>query len=725
MGLVLASLSSMTDSLHSPLWYRVANLKPQLRRHAEIRRHHYRGQRWYILQDRASGSSHRFSPAAHCFIAQMDGQRTVDDIWQAVIKQLGDTAPDQDQTIQLLGQLHANDLLQCEIPPDDVELFDRHRKQQQGRIKQRLYAPLAIRIPLTDPERFLDRWQHLARPLFTRTFLFAWLAVITFAIVLAGQHWTEISSDVVSRIMTPQNLVLLWLTYPLVKLLHELGHAFATRVWGGEVHEMGITLLVLVPIPYVDASAATAFEDKGRRMVVGAAGMFVELFLAALALFVWINVEAGIVSAICYNIMLISSVSTIFFNGNPLLRFDGYYILADALEIPNLGTRSGKYIGYLLQRRLFGIKDAQSPVKARGEAAWFLFFGIASFVYRMVILFVILLYVASKYFIIGTVLALWAITTQIILPLSRQISSLFSTPALQENRTRILTTTGLACVFLAWLLFFMPAPLLTRAEGVVWVPEQSELRIGANCFVTRLIAEPGARIKQGDAILECEDPLLVTHAAISAARLRELKAGYLSVMLDDKLEAEGIKADIATAESANALLQEQLDALVLHSPGSGRLVIPGAEDLVGKYVRKGDLLAYITNGAIKNARVAITQKDINLVRQHTEAVEIRIAGNLQQLIPASVRREVPAATDQLPSAALGTSGGGKIATDPLDESGITSLDKVFQFDLALSEPASSEYFGQRVHVRFDHGSEPLASQWQRSLRQLFLERLGV
>ena len=187
------------DSLHSNLWYRVANLKPQLRRHAEIRRHHYRGQRWYILQDRASGGAHRFSPAAHCFIAQMDGKRTVNDIWETVIRQLGDTAPSQEQAIQLLGQLHANDLLQCEIPPDDAELFSRHKQHKQSRLKQRLSAPLSVRIPLVDPERFLARWQHLARPLFTPAGLVIWLVVIGLAILLAGQHWTEITSDIFNR----------------------------------------------------------------------------------------------------------------------------------------------------------------------------------------------------------------------------------------------------------------------------------------------------------------------------------------------------------------------------------------------------------------------------------------------------------------------------------------------------------------------------------------------
>ena len=137
------------------------------------------------------------------------------------------------------------------------------------------------------------------------------------------------------------------------------------------------------------------------------------------------------------------------------------------------------------------------------------------------------------------------------------------------------------------------------------------------------------------------------------------------------------------------------------------------------------MLAYVTGTAINNARVAVTQNDINLVRERTRAVKVRLAGNIEHVVPAIIRREVPAATDQLPSRALGTAAGGRIAVDPLDENGLTALEKVFQFELALAEATSTGYFGQRVYVRFDHGSEPLASQWQRSLRQLFLERLGV
>ncbi|NIO11783.1 MAG: peptidase M50, partial [Deltaproteobacteria bacterium] len=132
--------------------------------------------------------------------------------------------------------------------------------------------------------------------------------------------------NITDRILAPKNLLILWLTFPFLKAFHEFGHGFAVKVKGGEVHEMGIMLLVFTPIPYVDASAASAFRERRERVIVGAAGMMVELFIAALALFVWINIEPGPIRSLAYNVIFIAGVSSILFNGNPLLRYDAYYI---------------------------------------------------------------------------------------------------------------------------------------------------------------------------------------------------------------------------------------------------------------------------------------------------------------------------------------------------------------------------------------------------------------
>ncbi len=155
-------------------------------------------------------------------------------------------------------------------------------------------------------------------------------------VVLAVLHWPELTSDVTDRVLATENVALIMCVYPIVKSLHELGHAYATKVWGGEVHEVGVMLLVFIPVLYVDASASAAFRQKHRRIVVGAAGIMVEMALAAIALIVWIYAAPGLGRTVAFNVILIGGVSTLLFNGNPLLRFDGYYIFSDLIEIPNL-----------------------------------------------------------------------------------------------------------------------------------------------------------------------------------------------------------------------------------------------------------------------------------------------------------------------------------------------------------------------------------------------------
>jgi putative peptide zinc metalloprotease protein len=711
--------------MYSQHWYRVADIKPRLRGHISLHRHYYRGKRCYLLQDEASGALHRFGPEVYEMIGQMDGVRTVNEIWEETLDRLGDDAPGQDETMQLLGQLHAADILQCDLTPDALEVFQRNIHKQRQDWKQRMLNPMSLRLPLWDPDRFLIRWLPVARPVFSWAGLAVWLLMVATGLVLAGLHWESITADIVDRVLNPWNLVIMFFTYPCIKLLHEFGHAFATRLWGGEVHEMGIMFLVLMPIPYVDATASAGFPEKRRRLAVSAAGMMVELFFAALALMLWINIETGLVSAIAYNVMLIGSISTLFFNGNPLLRFDGYYMLADAIEIPNLAMRSKRYLSYLLLRYLYGMQDVASPVSARGEAAWFAGYGIASFVYRMIISFTIILYLAGKFFFIGVLLAIWAIVLQIIIPIVRHIGFLFRDGRLQYQRVRALGVAGGGVLLLACGLFLIPAPLWTMAEGVVWLPEQSRVRAGGDCFVKAMLAAPDAQVTPGQPLMKCEDPLLEARAAVLEANLQELQAEHALAQSDKPVEAESIKQDMAAVSEELADARRQLDELVLRSPSAGQLVIPDFAHLEGRFVHRGDTLAYILTDAVKHVRVVVKQADIGLLRQHIEGVEVRVAGQIGRTLQARVNNEVPAASDRLPSPALGTRGGGLIAVDPADESGMQALASLFQFELELQEDLPTQLYGQRVHVRFELGNEPLAMQWQRALRQLFMRRFGV
>jgi putative peptide zinc metalloprotease protein len=298
----------MRESLFSTYWYRVSNLKPMLRAAAQISRHVYRGQTCYLLRNGLNGRNHRFNSAAYSLIGRMDGQRTVEEIWQNAGRLSVDAAPTQDEVIRLLGQLHEAGLIQSDILPSTVELIRQAQGQLHTGWKSRVSNPFFMRLPFWDPDRFLKKWGFITAPLFTRGMFILWLLIVCYALAAAVVHWPELTGSLADQLFLPHDLLQLWLIYPLVKILHEFGHAFAVKKWGGEVHEMGIMLLALTPIPYVDATASASFSDKKRRITVAAMGMMVEMLLASLALLVWLNVETGLVSGLAYKVMLITAI---------------------------------------------------------------------------------------------------------------------------------------------------------------------------------------------------------------------------------------------------------------------------------------------------------------------------------------------------------------------------------------------------------------------------------
>lgn len=715
----------MTASLFSPSWYRAAGLQPRLRSHAEIYRHHYRGQLWYVLHDRLSGRQHRFSPAAHYVIGLMDGRRTFQQIWEIATEHLGDDAPTQDEMIRLLGQLHGSDLLLCDVPPDSAELFQRHQKHRRLKWKQQWLSPFSLRFPLWDPERFLERWRFLAVPVFGWAGAAVWLAVVGAAAVAGASHWTDLTENITDLVLAPSNLLLLFVVYPIIKFLHELGHAFATKRWGGEVHELGVMLLVFMPVPYVDASAASAFRDKKRRMTVGAAGMMVELFLAAIALFVWLNVEPGLVRSVAFNVILIGSVSTLFFNANPLLRFDGYFIFADAIEVPNLAARANQYLTYLVQRHVFGVTQAESPPASRGERLWFALYGVAAFCYRLMVAFVIILFIAEKFFFIGVVLALWGVATMLVLPLAKGVRFVLSSPAIHQQRARAVSmTAGFLVVSVGFLVLF-PLPLNTRAEGVVWLPEKSYVRAATAGFARRLLKEPDTFVRQGEALIETDDPLAAIRRDALAYRLKELEARYDAAWPADLSKAQVLKEAMSAVRAELERATENVDNLIIRSPCDGVLVVPHAQDMADQWLKQGQVVAYVMQYPVTTVRAVVSQDRIGLVRLRTQGVDIRPAADVGTRYAASVQREVPAATDELPSPALARDGGGNIATHPGAEHGARAFEPIFQLDLKIVDGYDLRGLGSRVFVRFDHGTEPLAVQWYRNGRQLFLRKYGV
>ena len=370
----------------SESWHRVANLKVSLIPTVSMRKQLFRGETWYVLYNPFNNQFFRLRPEAHYFVSRLHPQRTVEEVWTECLDRYPDAAPGQEDVVQLLTQLYQANLLYFEMPADSQKLFERYSKRRQREIRSKLISIMFIRIPLIDPQRFLNWIKPLTKYLVNPIGALLWLLVVFSAGKIVIDHF-DVVFEQAQGILAPDNLALLYIGLILVKTLHEFGHAIVCSRYGGEVHTMGVMLLIFTPLPYMDATSSWSFRSRWRRALVGAAGMIIELFIAALAVFLWARTGPGTLHSLAYNMMFIASVSTLLFNANPLLRFDGYYILSDLMDIPNLSTNSMKHLRHLTERYLFGYKESVSPSQTRKEAVWLTVFGILSGIYDPVDLF--------------------------------------------------------------------------------------------------------------------------------------------------------------------------------------------------------------------------------------------------------------------------------------------------------------------------------------------------
>lgn len=724
--MVLVALTSGQNekNLYSQSWYRVAGLKPRLRSHIHIQRQSFRGKEWYVLQDHSTGRFHRISPEAYFVIGLMDGKRMMADIWDAASAHLADKLPTQEEIIALLSQIHRFDGLQSDLPPDMSELSERNLREKRNKLLNYVASPTSLRFPLFDPDKFLERTSMLVRPLFGWFGVLLWITVVLYGAILAGIHWSELTTNVTDRVLSLENVVVLSLVYPVFKALHEFGHAYAVKRWGGEVHEMGIMLLVFVPIPYVDATSSYSFRDKKKRMLVGAAGILVELFLAALAVVVWVNAGPGTVRAIAYNMMVIGGASTLLMNGNPLIRYDAYYILSDFLEIPNLATRSSEYLGYFAKRRLLGISEAQTSAQSVGESLWLSIYGVASFAYRMFIMTAIVLFIAGKFFVIGFVLALWTLFSFIVFPLKKIIQQMSSDPLLKHYRTRTLLIGGAAVAFLLPVISGVKIPAFTVVEGVTWIPVESQVMAGADGFITQFLTAPDSFVRRGTPLIRCEAPKLEKELNLTKAGLEEMKARYQLSQVTDRAAAEVLKEEMSKSRAELNRARERASGLLIRSPADGVFLLPFAEDLPGRFVKKGAPLGYVVDLSRSVVRIVVEQDDVEMVRNRANKVEVKLASNRAKVLPAMLIREVPAASGDLPSMALSVSGGGSIALDPNESKKPQSFRKNFQFDLELPGTPLSRV-GERAFVRFEHTPETLERKWYRHIRRVLIKKFEL
>lgn len=716
----------------SESWHRVAELKPRLRAAVRNFRQYYRGRMWHVLADPANNQFFRLDDAAYHFVALLDGRRTVAEAWKISNEDLGDRAPTQGEAIQLLGQLYMSNLLQAELPPDSQQMFSRYSKRVNREIGSYLMNFLFIRIPLFDPQPLLRATTHLFGWVFSPVGFGLWCALLGVAFYMLTGHWSELwEAAQPQSLLDKGNLILLYLCFAGIKAIHEMGHAYSCAHFGrkggtgGAVHTIGIMFLVFMPVPYVDASSSWSFRNKWHRAIVGAAGMYVEMAVAAVAAIVWINTQPGLLNDIAYNLMFIASISTLLFNGNPLLRYDGYYILSDILEIANLAQRSKQYLHYLGKRYLFGVQRARSSAHSAGERGWLATYGVTSFVYRVIICVGILIYVSKMFFFIGMIMAFSALVTWVIWPIIKFFKYLILGEELERTRTRasIVTTALLGLTFV--MIGVLEFPDRGRAEGVVEPRRYAVIHTGAPGFVDSVLPSGVKVSPQGPPILQAHNKELQAEldqvsAMLDAARIqREQARGQ------DQAAMRILEERIKALETRSNRAQSQIAAMEIKAPFEGTWVSGRSEKVAGVYLPRGERMGVVADPTALFVRVAVDQGLGPRLREHHK-VELRVRGRSELLMTGTIHRILPAGQTQLPSPALGLTAGGSLRVNLQDQQGVTSAEPFFEIHITPDEQYMSQLLtGQRMVARFETEPRPLAEQWWRAARQLVQRRFTL
>jgi putative peptide zinc metalloprotease protein len=718
----------------SPLWHRVRSLKPRLRPHVQVTRQHYRGRRWHIVHDPSSNHFYRLSPVAHELVGMLDGARTVEDTWNITLSRHGDAAPTQQEVIELLGQMYNTNLLAIDLAPETEQLLRRGRERTKRRIAGQAIGIMYFRMRLLNPDRILSWIEPILRPLLNRWGLLLWAAWVLFALYRVLPRWDELAGGFNDAI-APANWFWLSIVFVCIKLIHETGHGVICKRFGGQVPEFGAMLLVLFPSPYVDASACWAFPSKWQRMAVGAGGMIFELAVASGLAHVWLNTGSGqLLHQIAFNAMLTASVTTVMFNANPLMRFDGYYILSDLLEVPNLMQRSMKYLQHLAQRFIYRVENSRPPSTSRSELAILLVYGVAAMTYRLFLFFSITLFMMGKLFAIGLVLAVWTAAAWFIIPVGKFVHWLATSPQLAEFRARAVATS-LALVAAAFVLVgLVPMPDHRKASGVVESVQRSGVFFGTDGFVTVAHVRVGDHVKAGDPIVTCESPDMAPRIASAEAELAEFEADERRYSATSPPMALIARKKIQTQQATLEKLRERRDMLVVRAPHDG-IVVPGLrgvdpESVVGSYVKRGQGLCEIVD--TEHTRIAATLTTAQaapLIENPTGScrIYVRSYGDPFTVLEAGEVSVNPAGQHQLPHPALSYSGGGTIETDPQDKTATTAKQSTFIARLASLKTSGSGVPwlgvpGERVKLRIDLPAKPLLAQWIDRIQKLIQER---
>jgi len=631
------------------------SLRPRLRGDLHFSIQEQSGERVCVIEDRTAWRFHRVGLAEYAFLRELDGHRTVASILARLVRDGGPDSFTENEALQMLRWLKDNHLLALES--------DRLANQDAAAERQILGAitwlnPLIAKLPLARPDRFFTVAAAAFRWALGRFGFLVWLAVVLSGATAVAVDWSRFDRGF-DGILARDNWLWLLLAWAGLKIVHELSHGLFCKHFGAAVREIGVIFVLFIPMGYVDASASLGLASKWRRIMVSAAGIYAEFFLAGLAALVWTRSPDGLTATIAHNVIFTGTAVTLLLNANPLMRFDGYYILGDLLGLPNLATRGRAFTRSLAARVLLGRRAAAlAPLRSRED--WIVaLYGLASVLWQVLVFAGIFVAASTALRGGGLLFAVLAAAVWVGVPLWQM--SRATAQAAGSVVARVFTVAGRLAVLTALVAAVLLVPLRrsVSSPAVVELADTTVMRVECPGFVRTIHVRDGDQVAAGQLLVELGNEEVA--AALDRARLdlqqQELRAriaytrGELAAFQAETAKADSLREAVAEREKYAATLQ-------VRAPFAGRVTGRRLDQLAGVFLRPGDEIAQIGRAEGCDVRIALDQESAAHFRSAIGApVSVRIDGSSGTLDAFLTRVEARATRELIHPALTALAGG--------------------------------------------------------------------
>ena len=714
----------------------------------------YQGQAWWVVKDPISLHYFRFRPEEYWLLDMLDGQKSLEVLKEQFEAKFPPRRITVEELSRFVATLHRSGLVIGDRPGQGPQLFERRRQRIWKQWMAWLANIMSMRFRGIDPDRLLTRLDPWFGWLFSPPAIVCMLAFVASAVLLVLVNFDTFRSKLPEfhQFFAAGNWLYLAIALGVTKVLHEFGHGLSCKHYGGECHEMGMMLLVFTPCLYCDVSDSWMLPSKWKRAAIGAAGMYVEVIIASIATFLWWNSHPGIFNQLCLDVMFVSSVSTILFNANPLLRYDGYYILSDVLEIPNLRQKATTILGRIASRWCLGIKQPEDPFLPQRNRGLFALYAVASSIYGWVVSLSIFLFVWSVFKpyrleVLGQILAGAALWGLVVKPIHGMIKFLNVPGRRDEVKTKNLVFTAIVAAALAGAIALIPLPqrvwcaaeLRPRGEETVYVTVPGRLE--------SLAVKPGSLVKKGDEIarlssidLDLEIADLEGKASQSRSRLNSLErerftdpaAGLEFGTVEESLKSIEEQLDKKRKDRRDLVLVAPRDGIVLPAPavappkdGSGRLPPWSGNALkdknLGATFLEGTVLCMVGEPEKFEAVMVVDQSEVEFIAKGQQ-VDLKLDSFPWQTFTGTVA-EIAETHIETSSERLSVKAGGQVPTETTEEGREQPISTSYEAMMSLDDTEAVLTPGMRGTARIKVGSRTVGQWLLRLIWQTFNFRM--